>query len=451
MTRLMRVLLLVVVAELAVAGYFALRRASEVRPPLANLARLDRRTAAEIGQIRSQVRSDDPATWESLGQAYLSFGFFAEAEACLAHAAQLQVPSHELLLSWGASLDRLGRLDDAVTQYKAAARLADGQRRDVCWYHVARCLLRKQDHAGAQEALREAGEFALARYELAKLLARTGHPEEAANILDALLASNPQELKLNQLRARVATDLGDAPTARRCRDLLEQSQDRLFVDSTVEYIGLLRAGRGLPRLRAKTVELEQAGQFAGAASELTASQKLEWDLITARRLVRLNVRLGRLDEALAVLAQMTERFGTSPEFLEQQGDVAALQGRTREAAQLWQQAVRLRPSARLHDLLADAAERNGDAALTQQHRARSELCRGLDSYRSHRDAEAAAQFQAAVELDPQLADAWFYLGQLQRAGGDVAAAEASYRRCLELRPHSGRAMDALASLAAPAP
>jgi len=451
MSRIARVLLLVVAAELAIAGYVAIRRATAVRPPPVNLERLDRRTAAELRELQANIRTSDRASWEQLALAYLSFGYFAEAEACFSHAAQIEPPTHELLLSWATCLDRLGRLDEAAARFEQAAAITDGRRRDVCLYHIGRCQLRKLDLDQARRAFIAAGDFELARYQLAKLQARTGHADEAATILDAMLIRNPLELKLNQLRAKVATELGDAATARRCRDLLERSQERLFVDSTVEYIGLLRARRGLPHVRAQTAELEQSGQHAAAADELNAAQKLEWDLATARRLVRLNVRLGRLDDAAAVLAEMTDRFGASPEFLEQQGDVAFLQQRGGEAAELWQRAVALRPSSRLHQLLADEADRRGDAAAATRHRARSELHLGLQHFRQNREVEAFKHFQTGVELDPRQPDTWFYMGEVQRIAGHVDEAAAAYRRCLELRPQSGRALDALARLGAAPP
>lgn len=451
MSRLSRLLLIVVIAELSIAAFIAVRRTVAVLPPPLNLERLDRRTAAEIRELQAGVAPDDPAGWEKLGLACLSFGYFPEAEACLARAAAIGTPSHELLLCWGLCLDRQGKLDEAIIRFDQAATLVNGKRQNVCFYHIARCALRKADVEQARTALTAAGDFELARYELAKLLARTGHADEAAAILDVMLASHPLELKLILLRARVATALGDAGAVRRCRDLRERARERLFTDSTVEYIGLLRAMRGLPHLRAQSAELEHAGKYAAAADQLSNAQKLEWDLATARRLVRFDVVLKRYDEAATVLDEMTERFGTSPEFLEQQGDLAFLQLRADDAEELWQRAVRMRPNARLHRQLADAADRRGAVDVARINRARMEHWLGVGDYRENRDVEAIKHFRSSLELDPQQADAWLYLGELQRVAGQTEEAAAAYRRCLELRPHSGRAMDQLAELSGGSP
>jgi len=450
MSRFGRVLLIVVLAELAIAGYVVYQRSAAVRPPAVNLERLDRRTAAEFRETQTRVAAGEPAAWEELAVAYLAFGYFAESDACFGQAALLVPPTPEFYVSWGICLDRLGRLDAAIEKFERAKELQEPERREVSWYHMARCYLRQEKLEQARAALEAAGDFELARFQLAKLDARTGQPEQAAAILDGMLSMNPTELKLNQLRAKVASDLGDVATARRCRSMVERATDRLFLDSTVEYVGLLRVMRGLPRFRAQTAEVERSGQLAAAADELDEALKLEWDLATARRLVRLDVRINRIDAASEVLKQMTERFGASPEFLEQQGDMAFLQGRADEAEELWQRAIELRPNARLHQMLAGAAERRGDAAAAARHRARQEYQLGLQFYRGNKELEAYQRFEKAVELDPQQPEAWFFMGELQRASGHAEDAARLYRKCLVLRPHSGKALDALAEVEEPA-
>lgn len=452
MSRNQLVLLVVIVAELAVAGSAAYRRARQERPPLPSLARLDATTAAEVIELRERVQPDDPTTWQTLGDVYLAFGYFAEAEACYARAAHAGPASHDLLLRWGVCLDRLGRLPQAIAKYELAANAAeDGRRREVCQYHIARCYLRDLRTDYALEALLLAGDFELAQYELARLQTRIGRPDAAAPILDRLLTRLPDELKLNLLRAKVAEALGDPVGARRWLERAERSQDRLFVDSTVEYVGLLRVQHGLPRQRARGVELESAGQFAQAADALDAAQKLEWDLTTARTLVRLDFRLGRIEQAAAVVQEMVARFGEYPEFLEQLGDAAFLQQRPDDAAALWQRAVDLRPSARLHQLLAEHCAQAGMPDTAAEHRAAAEHYGGLESYRSNQLPRAVERLARAVELQPTRAEWWYCLGLAQQASDDPASARTSYARCLELQPYHGRALDALNRLSMAAP
>jgi tetratricopeptide (TPR) repeat protein len=143
---------------------------------------------------------------------------------------------------------------------------------------------------------------------------------------------------------------------------------------------------------------------------------------------------------------MTDRFGASPEFLERQGDMAFLQGRTDEAEELWQRAVELRPNARLHQMLAGAADRRGDAAAATRHRGRQEYFLGLQSYRDNKELDAVQHFEQAVKLDPQQPGAWFYMGELQRESGHAQEAVQCYQKYLALHPHSGKALDALAEL-----
>ncbi|MBL8848473.1 MAG: tetratricopeptide repeat protein [Planctomycetaceae bacterium] len=453
MSRLHRALLLLILAETAIVAAAAINRARQERPPQPNLTRLDAATANEIVALRTAVKSDAAASWQNLGDGYLAFGYFAEAEACYRHAADTGTASHDLLLRWAVCFDRLGRLPQAIEKYEQAAATEEGRRREVCRYHLGRCHLRNSQTDLAREALRQAGDFELAQYELARLETLSGRPEAALPIVDRLLAKLPDDLKLNLLRARLAEADGDPAGARRWRALAERAQDRLFVDSTVEYIGLLRVRHGLPRQRARAAELETAGQFVLAADALVAAQRLEFDLMSARRLVRLYFRLGRIDEATVVLQDMLDRFGESPEFREQLGDAAYLQQRAEDAAALWQRSVELRPSARVHQLLAEHCRQSGQPQAATGHTAAMEYCQGLDIYRSNEVAAAVEHFARAAELQPDLAEAWLWLGLAQEQLEKPEAARAALSRCLQLQPHQGRAIDAMHALteAEPAP
>jgi Flp pilus assembly protein TadD len=60
-----------------------------------------------------------------------------------------------------------------------------------------------------------------------------------------------------------------------------------------------------------------------------------------------------------------------------------------------------------------------------------------------RVAEAFSPLREATKADPQLAAAWFYLGEAHRLSGRPDDARAAYRKCLELAPNRGWARRAL--------
>jgi len=64
----------------------------------------------------------------------------------------------------------------------------------------------------------------------------------------------------------------------------------------------------------------------------------------------------------------------------------------------------------------------------------------------HRLAEAAEALSACVKENPGLWDAWYYLGRVHEAQGELASALAAYKRALALKPGDREAALALAAL-----
>lgn len=58
--------------------------------------------------------------------------------------------------------------------------------------------------------------------------------------------------------------------------------------------------------------------------------------------------------------------------------------------------------------------------------------RGAEELRDGRTSEGLDLLRTAVRLDPELAEAWINLGVAERRTGDLVAAEAAYRRALEV-------------------
>ncbi|MFL6192583.1 MAG: tetratricopeptide repeat protein [Thermoanaerobaculia bacterium] len=72
--------------------------------------------------------------------------------------------------------------------------------------------------------------------------------------------------------------------------------------------------------------------------------------------------------------------------------------------------------------------------------------RGAELLRAGRSGDALPWLRKAVEIDPDLGDAWVNLGVATRRAGDYAGAEAAYRRALEADPDGASAYQNLAAL-----
>jgi tetratricopeptide (TPR) repeat protein len=59
---------------------------------------------------------------------------------------------------------------------------------------------------------------------------------------------------------------------------------------------------------------------------------------------------------------------------------------------------------------------------------------------------ARPAFEEAVKHDPELAAAWYYLGECDRLLGHPDAARTAFTRCLRIDPDFGRAHTALTLL-----
>lgn len=64
---------------------------------------------------------------------------------------------------------------------------------------------------------------------------------------------------------------------------------------------------------------------------------------------------------------------------------------------------------------------------------------GYAFYQAENYAEAAVSLQKAVDYNPELADAWYYLGQAYRLTGEKEKAVSSYEKFVEMLPNTERA------------
>lgn len=139
---------------------------------------------------------------------------------------------------------------------------------------------------------------------------------------------------------------------------------------------------------------------------------------------------GDLEEALAAFLSATEANGRFVDAWVWAARSSQELGKPLEAIALWQEVLRLDPSDERARWFLQAAQQE----LTYGPEAGRAFTAGLEAYRRG-DAEAAeAQFELAVEAEPEFAMAWGYLGRISFEAGDYAAAADSYGRALKLEP-----------------
>jgi tetratricopeptide (TPR) repeat protein len=441
----------VIAAEVAAGGFLAWHRWNRPTPPVPDLADADPATANDLRALAASYTN--AAEWAKLGEAYLATGYFPQAEACLRRSCQIEPEHADYRFRHAFALERIGRIEESSTQYEAAvvrhhARAAD------CWYYIGRNYLRLEQLGPAAEAFGHAGNLPGARFELALLDARAGRANEAdaaaAKLADEHLDAYPPL----SLRYRIAVARGDRAAAEEFSDQFGRRPRPLPTpfDTEVGWIFGVADGVGRARLFRDAGREAQAGRLDLAESKLRDALDARWDPGVAYRLAETAFRLGAPQEAHRVLTEAVERGGPSLELLWGLGKAEEAMGRTERAAELWERAARLATGSRggsLWDDLSNHYRRAGKTDQASAAAARSELAAGLEALDRGRPADAAGALQRAVKSDPQLARAWFALGEAQRGAGRRDEARAAYERCLQIDPDHGRSARALRLLDSP--
>lgn len=259
MRRLERTLWLVVAVELILGAFWAIPRLNRPAPVLPDLDSVDPITAKELGELRDRARDGDAGDWRTLAEALLGSGFYAHAEQCFHRAAELDPNDGRSVYGRGFCLERVGRTHESTDVLQQAIALADDDLKQTCRYEIGRNALREEDPRRAEAAFRRLDTFGPARYQLAKLLMRTGRAEEAIAILDHELATAPNSLKFLQLRGWAAQAVGRTEEAARFADRAERAEYQLALEYNSTFIGLFAAQHGFGKLLADCSALQHTG------------------------------------------------------------------------------------------------------------------------------------------------------------------------------------------------
>ena len=172
----------------------------------------------------------------------------------------------------------------------------------------------------------------------------------------------------------------------------------------------------------------------------------------SRWLSKTDLSIEALCKAIEELERLVALTGATGETLLSLAQSWLAEGNAAQALEAGRRAERLGANQsttgnlQVHQFLAGLAAQRGDAAMERRHRALMPFELGKVSWAENNVAQARQQFLVATRLDPDLAHAWFYLGETSALLGDAAGARQSYERCLQLAPGHGRAADALARL-----
>lgn len=445
---------LIGIEVIAFLGLTALRlNSTKPIPPRVELDN-DLLTGRELLSLPDQFLFDSIEKWRTLGRAYMAYGYFAKADACLLQAAARDPGSAEIALDHGYCLARLGKLEDAVGTLGRAAGHGRGVLASRAWYNLARVYLRLEMPEEAAEAFSRSGDDNLAGVcQRATLLVRSGRTSEAEPLLKLLVDRVPMDLDVCQLRARAAEIRGDYSAAADALDALERARSELSFDETRIAVKTTADRYGVARLTRQTNELLFAGNASAAANLIAriVRDDVRYDRVYLRTLqvvADVQLKAGNAQAARELMARQIEEeeFPTVTAWA-LLGEAEFQVEQFESAKQAWIHAEQMQPAAIDHSRLATVLERLGDPGAARRHRAVADQYTGIALFRNDNLEDARESLRQSASIDPGLPDVWFYLGETERLTGTVREAEAAYRRCLKLLPTHGRARARLARLA----
>jgi tetratricopeptide (TPR) repeat protein len=406
-----------------------------------------------------QGRPDDPQVLVSLAQIYRSEGRIDEAVEAIRHAVDT-VPGN----AWATSMlgrfvieqvqQRLheGRFEEAEGELKEVLGIDPGNR--DARTSLAELEARRGAHADAAETLRglvaEGGDPDL-RPRLIWELYQSGAVAEATDDLAALVAEKPEASAVAGAVARELVGQDKEPEALALlAGLIERSEGASAPPAAglrLELAELQAAAERWPevtKLLAPLAALDPATPPPGAAG---------WRLLYSDALVELK----RGEEALSLLPESVAGAAVGPDaaraLVAKRGEVLLRLGREEEGKKVLEglagdgETESLRQAARAYQRL----ERYADAIplLEQWLRADPDAVEaryflGASYERSGRQDDAASEFRAVLDKEPDFAPALNYLGYMwAERGENLDEALSLVHRAVDLDPDNGAYVDSL--------
>ncbi len=220
------------------------------------------RAVQELQQTSDRSRASD---WKRLGEYYLAFGFYPQAEICFRVVTQLDDEDKRVLLLHALSLDRMGAKRLAIDAYRRAIEARAPTAKDFR-IRIAQCLLTLGEDEQAVKELRRISERPDAQLLLSRILIRRDEIGEALQILLALQQRLPDYVEPFSMYSFAALQGGDVEASRDAQNRSLRCDKNMISSQLLRADELERRGRNSSLIYYEaSLELEAKGDVAARA------------------------------------------------------------------------------------------------------------------------------------------------------------------------------------------
>jgi tetratricopeptide (TPR) repeat protein len=313
---------------------------------------------------------------------------------------------------------------------------------------MGNALLRLGDVAAAERVFRGIVGLPPAQLQLATLLFHAGKLEESLAIVERNLPVLPLSLEWHHLRGRILGRLGRHDEAFEADMMEERGGPLVQLTFGKEYLKPFAGSRLTAALDAcdrldPVRDARLLESHLDAIAAMISGRPLPERLPLERQRARMALARQDPDRVEKILDAM-ESLGTiDGESLMLRAAVAEQRGDAAGAAAWGERAAAVSSAPEVQLNLASDAERAGDIAARDRHRGRGLFLEAAAVFGRNQVPTALEKLRESAALAPAEPTTWFRIGECEAMVGNRAAAEAAYRKALELRPAYGRARDRL--------
>ncbi len=459
MTILIRVLLVLCVAEICICGYRLVNVKAPIQPLLPEFDFQDPIYQKVLLSLQDKVQHQDQQALLQLGDVLLAHGYYSHAGY---HYRQYldRFPDHmPALFKLAFCLDRTGRIEQSTEKYEQLSSIkadnGEEQRQllNLAEYAIGRNLLRLQETSMAEQAFRNNQDFIPSRVQLVKILIRSDRAADAIPHLEEMLQEVPNSLVLNFWHARALEQMDEQLAALEAYRQVERSAYIIPIDFRSSIIKPLRTSFGITALLENAGQLFSQGQLNQVSAILLKAFPQPPAQITPEYAQALQIRgdLALREQNAFALEELTSQFQKlniyNANVINLKAGAAHFQGNRKKTEQLWKEKSLLEPSEQVYRNLWYLYHSTGREPLAQKMSSRAQQSAGIDLFRKNQPEQADALFLEAIQLDEQNELAWFYHAEMLFYLNNLKAAATAYERTLQLNPWNGRAKRALELIA----